>query len=273
MLPDLRFAIGAVLASALLIVTAFGLAATVRIAHHRTEGPLEAPRILAYSDPMDWGPRPDALRRLDDLRINDSLLERLAAIPADPAPLAPSTTAPTAAPEPASEPVVVALPVEAVAPASVLPEAPNAALSAATPAAVAETPVAAAPAQVVADVAPDVAPAAVAEIPAAQIPEAKPVETQRAVPDRMTVALATIDIAAKADAGFAALLQAAVRPPAKKAAPTVKKKVAKRRRVRRTVVREPTASTGYPVTSSTNSLGNNGFGRNNFDTNKYLGDN
>jgi hypothetical protein len=265
MLPDLRFAIGAVLASALLIVTAFGLAATVRIAHHRTEGPLEAPRILAYSDPMDWGPRPDALRRLDDLRVNDALLERLAAIPAD--------RTPTAAPEPASESVVVALPVEAVAPASVLPEAPNAALSAATPAAVMETRVAAAPAQVVADVAPDAA----AEIPPAQIPEATPAETQRAVPDRMTVALATIDIAAKADAGFAALLQAAVRPPAKKAAPAAKKKVAKRRRAQRTVVREPTARTGYPVTS-TNSFGNNGFsgngfGKNSFDTSKYFGDN
>ena len=56
MLPDIRFAIGAVLASALLIVTAFGLAATVRIAHHKTGGPLDAPRILALADLMDRGP-------------------------------------------------------------------------------------------------------------------------------------------------------------------------------------------------------------------------
>ena len=38
MLPDIRFAIGAVLASALLIVSAFGMAATVRVAHHRAVG-------------------------------------------------------------------------------------------------------------------------------------------------------------------------------------------------------------------------------------------
>jgi len=55
MLPDLRFAIGAVLASALLIVAAFGLAATVRVAHHRTAAPDDPWRTLAFTDPNDFG--------------------------------------------------------------------------------------------------------------------------------------------------------------------------------------------------------------------------
>jgi hypothetical protein len=55
MLPDLRFAIGAVLASALLIVAAFGLAATVRVAHHRAATPDDPWRTLAFTDPHDMG--------------------------------------------------------------------------------------------------------------------------------------------------------------------------------------------------------------------------
>src|SRR5262249_25610465 len=59
MLPDLRFAIGAVLASALLIVAAFGLAATVRVAHRQAATPAATPddpwRTLAFTDPTDWG--------------------------------------------------------------------------------------------------------------------------------------------------------------------------------------------------------------------------
>lgn len=54
MLPDLRFAIGAMLAGALVIVMAFGLAATVRMAHHRTAGPADASRLPAYAVPADW---------------------------------------------------------------------------------------------------------------------------------------------------------------------------------------------------------------------------
>ena len=55
MLPSLRFAIGAVLASALLIVAAFGLAATVRVAHHRAATPDDPWRTLAFTDPHDMG--------------------------------------------------------------------------------------------------------------------------------------------------------------------------------------------------------------------------
>jgi hypothetical protein len=52
---DLRFAIGAVLAIALLIVAVFGLAATVQEAHHRSATPDDPWRTLAFPDPTDWG--------------------------------------------------------------------------------------------------------------------------------------------------------------------------------------------------------------------------
>jgi hypothetical protein len=54
-MPDLRFAIGAVLACALLIVAVFGLAATVQMAHHRSATRDDPWRTLAYPDPTDWG--------------------------------------------------------------------------------------------------------------------------------------------------------------------------------------------------------------------------
>ena len=49
MLPDLRFVIGAVMATALLGVTLFGLAAAMHISHQSKVGPLEASRLLAYA--------------------------------------------------------------------------------------------------------------------------------------------------------------------------------------------------------------------------------
>jgi hypothetical protein len=54
-MPGLRFAIGAVLACALLIVAVFGLAATVQLAHHRSATPDDSWRTLAFPDPTDWG--------------------------------------------------------------------------------------------------------------------------------------------------------------------------------------------------------------------------
>jgi hypothetical protein len=54
-MPDFRFAIGAVLACALLIVAVFGLAATVQMAHHRRATPDDPWRTLAFPDPADWG--------------------------------------------------------------------------------------------------------------------------------------------------------------------------------------------------------------------------
>jgi hypothetical protein len=62
-MPDLRFAIGAVLAIALLVVAIFGLAATVRVAHHRSTTPDDPPwRTLAFPDPTDWSAPPDRSR-------------------------------------------------------------------------------------------------------------------------------------------------------------------------------------------------------------------
>ena len=47
MMPDLRFVLGALIATALLSVTAFGLGAAIHIAHQSKAGPLEA--MLAYT--------------------------------------------------------------------------------------------------------------------------------------------------------------------------------------------------------------------------------
>src|SRR4051812_25529825 len=54
MLPDLRIGVAAVLTGLLLIVAAFGLAATVRLAQHAKIVPIEGPRALAYAEPDGW---------------------------------------------------------------------------------------------------------------------------------------------------------------------------------------------------------------------------
>jgi len=54
MLPDLRFAVGAVLAAALLVVTALGVAATLRLAQQAKLGPIEPSHGLAYADQSTW---------------------------------------------------------------------------------------------------------------------------------------------------------------------------------------------------------------------------
>jgi len=69
MLPDFRFVIGAVLATAFLGVTCIGLFATVRLAHQAKIGPLEASRALAFGDGADWNQfaDPDSVRRFEEL--------------------------------------------------------------------------------------------------------------------------------------------------------------------------------------------------------------
>jgi hypothetical protein len=54
-MPGLRFAIGAVLAIALLLVAVLGLAATVQMAHRRSTTADDPWRTLTYPDPTDWG--------------------------------------------------------------------------------------------------------------------------------------------------------------------------------------------------------------------------
>jgi hypothetical protein len=68
-MPDLRFILGAVLATALLAVTALGIAATLRLAQHARHGPLQNSGSLAYSDASDWNQfiDPTAARRFDEL--------------------------------------------------------------------------------------------------------------------------------------------------------------------------------------------------------------
>jgi hypothetical protein len=139
MLPDPRFAIGAVLASALLIVAAFGLAATIRVAHHRTAMPDDPSRMVA--DPADWGLHADRSRptTVAEIVVPEALLpDRLAASEAQTAeigdrpavsdtppatiepnaPIAVSTDPAAAPPETAPEPVdvVAAIPRPVLAP-------------------------------------------------------------------------------------------------------------------------------------------------------------
>src|SRR5436853_5237014 len=58
MLPGLRVGVAAVLTGLMLIVAAFGLAATVRLAQHAKIVPIEGPRALAYADPDGWDVSP-----------------------------------------------------------------------------------------------------------------------------------------------------------------------------------------------------------------------
>src|SRR5262249_25250669 len=166
-------------------------------------GPFEAPRVLAYADPMDWGPRPDALHRLDELRINDALLDRLAAITVDPAAIRPSDVATEGAREGARDPAVMIAPgVESAPPAAVAAETP----SAVARAVVTETPpVAAAPAVVEEALAVDAPIAVVAKAPTVQITETRSVDTERASPVHTTILLAAVEIAAKANYRAASL--------------------------------------------------------------------
>jgi hypothetical protein len=87
MLPDLRFAIGAVLASALLIVAAFGLAATVRVAHHQSATPDDPWHTLSFNDPTDWGLLAERSRPTTTAKTEppDVPLRDLAAATPDPA--------------------------------------------------------------------------------------------------------------------------------------------------------------------------------------------
>jgi len=99
MLPDLRFVIGAVIATALSGVTLFGLAATMHISHQSRVGPLEASRMLAYT--------PEARHRIFDIPApsGDS---PFANIPDDPNPVPLRQQSPEPAAEPPAPPVQTA---------------------------------------------------------------------------------------------------------------------------------------------------------------------
>ena len=69
MLPDLRYVIGAILATAFLAVNSLGLFVTVQLAHPAKLGPIEASRPMAFADRVDWNQfaDPDGVWRLDEL--------------------------------------------------------------------------------------------------------------------------------------------------------------------------------------------------------------
>ncbi len=74
-MPDFRFVIGAALATALLAVTAFGFAVSLRLTQQARVGPLEASRSMAYAAPADWNQfhDPAGTRRFDQLDIEGTL--------------------------------------------------------------------------------------------------------------------------------------------------------------------------------------------------------
>ena len=104
MLPDLRFVIGAGLATTLLVATTFGVVATLRLAHQAKMGPFESSRSLAYADQTDWNQfqDPTAARRFDDMTrpIGSESVPPSLNPPADVATDAPQPVAPSPIPEP-----------------------------------------------------------------------------------------------------------------------------------------------------------------------------
>jgi hypothetical protein len=106
MLPDLRFAVGAMLAAALLVVTALGVAATLRLAQQAKLGPIETSHGLAYADQSAWNQfnGPGASKRFEDFGKpveGDSMPMSDAALAGTPTSLAslpaPDVTTPTVA--------------------------------------------------------------------------------------------------------------------------------------------------------------------------------
>jgi len=255
MLPDLRFLIGAVVATALLGVAALGLTAAVHIAHQSKIGPMEASRMLAYTpnearSGLDQGPfagvtvSPGGMRPappdppsvdappapavrtaetrseaapLDDV---DTVDERAVVDP----PLPPETD--TAAPSPPAQ--AVAPVVRAAEPAAATP-APDPAPAIAPPAATA-APVETAPA----------APAPVAEIPVEPRPDVEPVGSVTPM---------------TAESGQATPPAVAIERPKAKKAKAKRKAVARAKPRARPRAVQPSASTGYPVTFDTNGFG------------------
>jgi hypothetical protein len=71
MLPAFRFILGAALATLLLVLTVFGLAATVRLAQETKVSPLETARALAYATPAGWG----ELHSAEDKHLSDGAHE------------------------------------------------------------------------------------------------------------------------------------------------------------------------------------------------------
>src|SRR5712691_7327337 len=94
-MPDLRFAIGAVLAIALLIVAVFGLAATVQVAHYRSATADDPWRTLAFPDPTDWGLLADRSRPVAKAEVTEGPQAGFTATEPDPKMMGTTTVAKT----------------------------------------------------------------------------------------------------------------------------------------------------------------------------------
>jgi hypothetical protein len=221
MLPDIRFAIGAVLAScAVLIATAFGLAVAVRVAHHKAAGPLEASRVLAYTDAGDWRHRPTNRGTDERAGANDSG-------PPDPV----TVGAAGRAREPATAPAWSKTPPPVETPP--VPPLPQVAEPLAPPQVESTSAVSVTTRDPLAD----------------EVADAAPAQTERDTGARIAALPVLADEAAQV--APAAATPEAVEPAApgkQDAAKPKNRKVAKKRKRVRVIVRPPTASTGYPVT-------------------------
>jgi hypothetical protein len=162
MLPDFRFALGALLAITLLAVAGLGLATSVRLVHEARIGPLEDSHGLAYAGHAEWNQfyDPDGARRFEGLKktegpLAETQIETQIETPAETsglapvsAPIAPSNpveqtaSIPSDRPEPDVVPLIAPL-TSAKTPEADLPplvETPAAATIAAPPAAGAPAP-------------------------------------------------------------------------------------------------------------------------------------
>ena len=165
MLPDLRFVIGAIFATAMLGIVAIGLFATVRMTHQAKMGPLEISRNVTFDDRADWNQfsDPDSVRRFEELTRRSAPAEastlRAATAPAIEQSSIPAADAPTVLAVPAAD---LAADVVADLAAYLVPDAP--AVAPPQPAAAVET----------AEVAPPVAAAADPPSEVAMAPPAPP---------------------------------------------------------------------------------------------------
>ena len=109
MLPDLRFVIGAIFATAMLGIVAIGLFATVRMTHQAKMGPLEISRNVTFDDRADWNQfsDPDSVRRFEELTRRSAPAEastlRAATAPAIEQSSIPAADAPTVLAVPAAD--------------------------------------------------------------------------------------------------------------------------------------------------------------------------
>ncbi len=248
MLPDFRFVIGASLAIAVLIVAAFGLATSLRLAREAKVGPLEANRTLAFTDRAERTEThlPDGLAALDS--ATRSADTAAAGAPTGLAPGAGDQAAPDGAAQDVAAPVAAAPDRDQRTPAAATeaqavdappidlrppettsaqqPEAPGAAVTGATEAGAIGTAETAAAARATADAPPAGAEVEhVASLPSTSAESQAPQANQVPIPRKA----------------------APLRPQVRKVLPRAKRvvRVARVRRHRVRLVQQPVAQTGY----------------------------